>query len=183
MKTEGLSQQEIDDFIKSAEYIECSHEDYDESGNYWLTYIYKKDNKLFSIGCHTPSSGRPATPCRRIPYKRDEAPVYDIHEVRERNVTITTTVYESVDVEQVEEKIDLPWTEVKVEFEVDNDGDVYNYLKKHPNDLPAGWEAEGYILTLHTHTIKFIVNGVPTLEDGEKVREILDKISSEKVEL
>lgn len=52
-----MNKQEINEWIKTAELVDIIDSDHDECGNHWLTSIYKKDGKFFSLDfCnHVPS--------------------------------------------------------------------------------------------------------------------------------
>ena len=44
-----MTLQEIQEWIKTAEYIETDYSEFDESGNHYTREIFKKDGKLYSI--------------------------------------------------------------------------------------------------------------------------------------
>ena len=44
-----MTLKELNDWIESAKYVELANEDYDSSGNHYVTSIYKKDDKFYKI--------------------------------------------------------------------------------------------------------------------------------------
>jgi hypothetical protein len=81
MKTKGLTQEELEKFLKENKEFDFVSEP--DDGNDWSQHIFKIEDRYFSLEF---LNGRP---CRRMPYKKTEEPVYDLMEVEPEEVTIT----------------------------------------------------------------------------------------------
>ncbi|MEM8604436.1 MAG: hypothetical protein AAGF24_11455 [Cyanobacteria bacterium P01_H01_bin.121] len=71
-----------------------------------------------------------------------------------------------------------PWTECKVAYPISDPDHTLRYLGSPP--LPSNWSFERFESTGGQWVIIFSIMGLPTLENGEIVKQILAEIDSLK---
>ena len=68
----------------------------------------------------------------------------------------------------------LPWISLLIAFELDHNVDIEQVWDARPR-FPKGWELKETCIN-HQSWAEFLVDGMPTLEDANKVKEILDNL-------
>lgn len=74
--------------------------------------------------------------------------------------------------------METPWMQCKVGFMVDcSDEAVWLWLDRNPIGFPMAWELIETDNSGARTVAVFDVDGVPSIEDGKKVKAILDSLS------